>query len=112
MAGGRRRALLAVAAGAVAGLAVGVTVAGSSSSGFTRIHLVEREGDVHFVDLGKHGLTVGDRNSIRSDVLDPQGHVVGRFDFDCDVTGVGRHLGGVCHGALTLAGGQIAGESA
>jgi hypothetical protein len=105
--------LPALTAGAAALLIAG---AGASTAATPlpslRMHLVEREAGVHFVDTGKRGLSAGDRNVIRSEILDPQGHHAGRGDIDCVVTGVGKHLGGVCHGVLTLADGQIVAEFA
>jgi hypothetical protein len=77
-----------------------------------RLHLVERVSTSQFVDLGKRGLSIGDHDVTRSDILDSSGRLVGRSDGDCVITGVGAKLGGLCHGVLTLAGGQLVGEFA
>ena len=66
----------------------------------------------HVVDIGKHGLSAGDHNIIRSQILDRHGKVVGRADFDCVATEIGAILGGLCHGVITLAGGQLTDEFA
>jgi hypothetical protein len=73
---------------------------------------VERLADEHFTDLGRHGVSVGDHNVIRSDVLNPHGKLVGRLDADCTITGIGSKIGGLCHGAMTLPGGQLVVEFA
>jgi hypothetical protein len=99
----------------VAGGAAGAVLASSSTSTprpLLRIHLIEREAGGRFVDTGKKGLSVGDQQIGRSDILDLRGKLVGRMDGVCTVTGVGKQLGGVCHGVVTLRGGQIAGEFA
>jgi hypothetical protein len=77
-----------------------------------RIDLVERIASQHLVDTGKHGLSVGDHNVTRSDVLDTHGRVVGRADIDCLMTGVGEALGGLCNAVLTLRDGQLVSEFA
>jgi hypothetical protein len=99
-----------------AGAAVAAVAAGTASSApppsQLRMTLVERQVAEHFVDTGRHGLSAGDRNIVRSQILDRRGKVVGRGDIDCVITGVGRALGGVCHGVMTLPGGQVVGEFA
>jgi hypothetical protein len=77
-----------------------------------RLHLVERVNTSQLIDLGQRGMSVGDREVTRSDILDSSGRLVGRSDGDCVITGVGAKLGGLCHGVLTLAGGQLVGEFA
>jgi hypothetical protein len=77
-----------------------------------RISLVERQTNEQFIDVGNRGLSVGDHNVIRSDILNPSGKIVGRMDADCIVTGTGAKLGGLCHGAMTLPGGQLIAEFA
>ena len=67
---------------------------------------------MHFIDTGKRGLSAGDRNVIRSEILDTQGRHAGRMDADCVVTGIGKQLGGVCHGVLTLPDGQLVSQFA
>jgi hypothetical protein len=108
---------VALVAGALAAsVAVGEQAVVASSPRAThvaqRIHLVEREAGGRFIDTGPKGLSAGDQQIGRSDVLDTKGHLVGRLDGVCTVTGVRHHLGGICHGVLTLADGQIAGEFA
>jgi hypothetical protein len=96
--------LLAASGGAVA----------SASPAEQSIHLslVERQVAQRLVDTGKPGLSMGDHNIVRSQILDTAGHVVGRGDIDCVLTGVGSHLGGLCTIVITLPDGQIAGEGA
>jgi hypothetical protein len=109
----RRIALGVAAALVVAAAGEGAVVASTPRSHVAqRIHLVEREAGGKFVDTGKKGLSVGDQQVGRSDILDPQGRVVGRMDGVCTITGIGRNLGGMCTGVVTLHGGQIAGEFA
>jgi hypothetical protein len=113
----RRRRLVPVALGLVA---VGLLGYGAVSSGaaarhaarVTRIHLVEREAQVTFLDEGKRGLSSGDHRLVVSRIFTPAGRRIGRLDADCVITGVGALFGGTCHGVLTLPRGQIAGESA
>lgn len=105
-----------VVAGVVAaGVAVALGSAGAllaSPSHVTRMHLVEVEVATNFVDLGKPGLSQGDRHTIMSDIFDEKHNRVGRADFDCIVTGVGKRIGGMCNGVLTLPKGQLTGQSA
>jgi allene oxide cyclase-like protein len=120
----RRRAVVATAAvaslvGLVATAAVTSAVASSSPTSRTskttavrRLHLVERVKTDRFIDLGKHGMSIGDHAVTRSDVLDPSGRLIGHSDGECVITGVGAQLGGLCHGVLTLAGGQLVGAFA
>lgn len=107
---------LAIVAGAVCAAAAvgeGAVVASTPRSQVSeRIHLVEREAGGKLVDTGKKGLSVGDQQIGRSDILDTHGKRVGRLDGVCTITGVGRKLGGVCNGVLTLPDGQIAGDFA
>jgi hypothetical protein len=98
-------AACAIGAGAVA-------TAAPSEHAPLRIHLVEREAGGQFIDTGEKGLSVGDQQVGRSDVLDTKGRRVGRLDGVCTITGVGRALGGLCSGVLTLRDGQIAGQFA
>lgn len=111
------RKKLVVAAGALLAAAVvgeGAVMASTPRSHRVtqRIQLVERVAGGRFVDTGKKGLSVGDQDIGRSDVLDRKGNVVGRMDGICTITGTGKHLGGVCTGVLTLKDGQLAGEFA
>ena len=112
----RKKTLLIGAAAALAAAAIGegavmATTPRSSRVG-QRIHLVERVTGGGFVDTGRKGLSVGDEQIDRSDVLDRNGRVVGRLDGVCTITGVGKDLGGVCNGVLTLEEGQLAGAFA
>jgi hypothetical protein len=86
-------------------------VASASSNHAIRLELVERQVGQHLVDTGKRGLSPGDRNIVRSQILDANGRLVGRADIDCVITGVGRQLGGLCSIVITLKDGQIAGTS-
>jgi hypothetical protein len=97
-----------------AALLAGTTgaVASASTDHTIRLRLVERQVGQHLVDTGKRGLSPGDRNVVRSQILDTNGHRVGRADIDCLVTGVGKQLGGICTIVITLKDGQIAGTSA
>jgi hypothetical protein len=109
----KKLAILAGAALAAAAVGEGAVVASTPRTHVAqRIHLVEREAGGQFIDTGKKGPSVGDQQIGRSDILDTSGRLVGRMDGVCTFTGVGRNLGGVCHGTLTLPGGQIAGEFA
>jgi hypothetical protein len=110
-----RRLVPAVTVAALATLALGASslaAAPAQQRVALRLNLVERIASQHFVDLGKHGPSVGDHNVTRSDVLDPSGARVGRADIDCTLTGVGRNMGGLCHGVVTLRDGQIVSEFA
>jgi hypothetical protein len=111
---------LAAAATLAAGTTLFVVAGGSAASArpahppakTIRMHLVERQVGEHFIDTGKHGLSAGDRNIVNSDILNTRGVVVGRADIDCVITGVGKRLGGVCTGVMTLPHGQIVGQMA
>jgi hypothetical protein len=74
-----------------------------------RLTFVERELASPTVDLGKHGFTPLDRQVIASEILDLQGHLVGRFDSDCGITAVGKRAGAVCSSVITFKNGQIVG---
>lgn len=97
--------LAMVAAAVVATLAT----ATSASPAVRRLVFVERELAAPTLDLGKHGFSPLDRQTITSDVLDLHGKVVGRLDDDCAITAVGKRAGAVCSYAITLAGGQLVG---
>jgi hypothetical protein len=109
--GRRARALtgLVVFVGLGALVAAGALLA---SPGTTRIHLVEVEVVQGYLDAKPAGLSPGDHHTISSDIYDTKHHLVGRADFDCVVTGVGKRLGGLCETVLRLPKGQISGESA
>lgn len=101
---------------AAAALALIATAAGSTQfaratnrTSEERLVFVEHELAAPTLDLGKHGFSPLDRQTISSDVLDLHGKVVGRLDDDCAVTAVGKRAGAVCSYAITLAGGQIVG---
>jgi len=60
------------------------------------------------VNLAGHGLTVGDRQEIHSDILDTAHHVVGTSDIDCGITSVRTHgFSAVCTSTLVLPGGSL-----
>jgi hypothetical protein len=113
-----RTTLAAAAAAALSAAALVAATSGSAAApapenpAKIRMRLVERQAGERFVDTGKHGLSAGDRNIVRSELLSPRGTVVGRADIDCVITGVGPALGGVCTGVLTLPDGQLVGEFA
>jgi hypothetical protein len=107
-----RRLVFAAGIASVATLALGASslaAAPAQQRVALRLNLVERIASEHLVDTGKHGLSVGDHNITRSDILDTNGKVVGHADGDCVITGVGKQLGGVCHGVITLRDGQLVG---
>jgi hypothetical protein len=110
----RKRALaVLVAALTVVSIAFGagsLLAASPAKQAVTRINLVEREVTVNFVDQGKDGPGLGDRMTIKSDILDLKGRRVGRGDFSCNATGEGEHGGGICQGVVTLPGGQLTGQ--
>jgi hypothetical protein len=91
--------------------AVGATFAAASSSGpaVRRLVFVEHELAAPTLDLGKHGFSPLDRQTITSDILDLHGKVVGRLDDDCGITAVGKRAGALCSYAITLPGGQLVG---
>jgi hypothetical protein len=110
-------------AGTITGLAIVLPLAYSAASfgegppansdrSVTRMHLAERELQVQNIDQGKRGISQGDGIVITSKMLDRGGRRVGRADFVCTVTGSGPNKGGLCQGALTLAGGQLTGQFA
>jgi hypothetical protein len=101
-----------VVAGAVGSLVAAGALLASSGASTTRIHLVEVEVVQSYVDAKPAGMSPGDHHTISSDIYDTKHRLVGRADFDCVVTGVGKRLGGLCETVLTLAKGQISGESA
>jgi hypothetical protein len=107
--------VLSVAVAAAATLALGASSLAAATAGprMTQLlALVERIEHQQFVDTGKRGPSPGDHNVVRSDVLDHAGKRVGRLDLDCVITGVGRNMGGLCHGVLTLKEGQLVSEFA
>jgi hypothetical protein len=75
------------------------------------MHLVEVEIATSFIDEKPQGVSPGDHHTISSDVFDMKHRLVGRADFDCVVTGIGKRLGGLCESVLRLPDGQISGES-
>jgi hypothetical protein len=100
----------------LAGAAVAAVAAGTATSAPppSRLHmkLVERQIGQHLVDTGRRGLSAGDRNIVRSQMLDRHGAVVGRADIDCVITGAGRALGGLCTSVITLPDGQVVSQFA
>jgi hypothetical protein len=74
-----------------------------------RLTFVERELASPTADLGKHGFSPLDRQTITSDILDLHGHLVGRIDDDCGITAVGKRAGAVCSAVMTFNDGQIVG---
>ena len=101
---------LAAAAVALAAAVAGTTqLARASSHSGKRLVYVERELAAPTLDLGKHGFSPLDRQTITSDILDLHGKLVGRLDDDCAITAVGKRAGAVCSYAITLRGGQLVG---
>jgi hypothetical protein len=74
-----------------------------------RIHVVERELATPMIDLGKPGPSLGDRGTITSVIENTHGTAIGRADFDCVATALGKRAGGTCTAVVTLPGGQITG---
>jgi hypothetical protein len=99
----------AAAVALVAAVAGTTQLARASSHSGKRLVYVERELAAPTLDLGKHGFSPLDRQTITSDILDLHGNVVGRLDDDCAITAVGKRAGAVCSYALTLPGGQLVG---
>ena len=113
---GRRTVLLALLGTAALATGAASAVGATTDSGVAaphhvirRIHLVERELKTEFVDLNAPGHSVGDRETITSEILDRNRTSVGRADFDCVATALGKRGGVVCSGVVTLPGGQITG---
>lgn len=103
------RKLAAAAVALVAAVAGTTQLARASSHSGRRLVFVERELAAPTLDLGKHGFSPLDRQTITSDILDLHGNVVGRLDDDCAITAVGKRAGAVCSYALTLPDGQFVG---
>jgi len=102
--------LLSATTLAAAATAVGATTDGGAPAPHhvvSRIHLSERELNTEFVDLGAPGHSIGDRIEITSEISDAHHTAVGRADFDCAVTALGKRAGGICSGVVTLPGGQL-----
>jgi hypothetical protein len=112
----RTRSKLTLAAtfgGVAAALALGASNLAAAPTTHTRtlqrLTFVERELASPTVDLGKHGFTPLDRQVIASEILDLQGHPVGRLDSDCGITAAGKRAGAVCSSVITFKNGQIVG---
>jgi hypothetical protein len=106
----RKPAAAAVALVAVVAVVAGTTqLARAAGRSSRRLVFVEHELAAPTLDLGRHGFSPLDRQTITSDVLDLRGRVVGRLDDDCAITAVGRRAGAVCSFAITLPGGQLVG---
>lgn len=103
------RTLAAVAVALVAAVAGTTQLARASSHSGRRLVYVERELAAPTLDLGKHGFSPLDRQTITSDIFDLHGKLVGRLDDDCAITAVGKRAGAVCSYAITLPGGQLVG---
>ena len=104
------RKLAAAAVVALVAAVAGTThLARASSQSGRRLVYVEHELAAPTLDLGKHGFSPLDRQTISSDILDLHGKLVGRLDDDCAITAVGKRAGAVCSYAITLPGGQLVG---
>lgn len=112
-----RRTIVTTALGLAAVAAIGIsgTSLGAASShpqkAVKRIHLVEREGKVTFVDRAPKGPSAGDERLVWSTISTPAGKRVGQAEFVCTITAFGKSAyAGACHGGLILPGGQLNGE--
>lgn len=106
----RKLAAALVARAAIATVAGTTRFARASGrSPARRLVLAEHELGAPTLDLGRHGFSPLDRQTITSDLLDLRGHVVGRLDDDCGITAVGKRAGAVCSYAITLHDGQLVG---
>lgn len=112
-----RKTIITIA-GAVA-IAASVAYAGTSQgaasaaphAGVKRIHLVEREAHVSYVDNGKPGPSAGDERLVASVILTPGGRRVGQATFICTIAYfAGSTYSGACHGGLVLPRGEIVGD--
>ncbi len=103
------RTLAAAVVALVAAVAGTAQLARASSDSGKRLVYVEHELAAPPLDLGKHGFSPLDRQTITSDILDLHGKLVGRLDDDCAITAVGKRAGAVCSYAITLPGGQLVG---
>jgi hypothetical protein len=103
----------AVAVAATAGYAAtshGAAAAGSSAAP-KRIHLVEREAHVSYIDNGKPGPSAGDERLVSSVILTPGGRRIGQAAFICTIADfAGSTYSGACHGGLVLPKGEIVGD--
>jgi hypothetical protein len=112
----RRQILIGLAAlGAVTMLvtaASSVLASPSKRPSVKRLQFVERELRTTPIDVGPAGPSVGDGFVITSDVFAPAGRRVGRLDFACTTTALGRNSSQICQGVLTLPGGQLTGQFA
>jgi hypothetical protein len=103
----------AVAIAATAGYAG--TSQGAASDGSRaapkRIHLLEREAHVSYIDNGKPGPSAGDERLVSSVILTPAGRRVGQAAFVCTIAYfAGSTYSGGCHGGLVLPRGQVVGD--
>jgi hypothetical protein len=102
--------LAAVAAIGISGTSLGAA-SHPRAAPVKRIHLLEREAQVTFLDRGPKGLSAGDERLVTSTILTPARKAIGQAVFVCTITGAGKGTySGACHGSLILPGGQIAGE--
>jgi hypothetical protein len=112
----RRIIITAVAAAAIAAVAgYAGTSQGAASDGAhagpKRIHLIEREAHVSYIDNGKPGPSAGDERLVASVILTPGGRRVGQAAFICTIAYfAGSTYSGACHGGLVLPKGQIVGD--
>jgi hypothetical protein len=100
---------------AVAAIGISGTSLGAASPHHTRvvkrIHLLEREDQVTFVDRGQKGLSPGDERLVSSTILTTAKKRIGQAAFVCTIAGVGKSTySGACHGGLVLPGGEVTGE--
>jgi hypothetical protein len=112
----RHRPSWKLAAAALTIAAIGFTIGAATPDAApaahampTRLILIEHELAAPTLDLGKHGFSPLDRQTITSNLLDLHGKLVGRLDADCAITAVGKRAGAVCSYAITLRNGQLVG---
>jgi hypothetical protein len=100
----------AVAVAAVIGY-TGTSHGATSTGGVKRIHLVEREAHVSYIDNGKPGPSAGDERLVASVILTPGGRRIGQATFICTIADfAGSTYSGACHGGLVLPKGEIVGD--
>lgn len=114
-----RKTIVTAALGLAAVAAIGIsgTSFGAAShhraASVKRIHLLEREAQVSFLDRGPKGLSPGDERLVTSTILTPAKKPIGQAVFVCTIAGAGKGTyTGACHGGLILPGGEITGEFA
>jgi hypothetical protein len=112
----RKTTIMAAAAVAIAAIAgyAGTSQGAASKAAHAapkRIHLVEREAHVSYIDNGKPGPSAGDERLVSSVILTPGGRRVGQAAFVCTIAYfAGSTYSGACHGGLVLPRGEVVGD--